>query len=134
MDKVKRARVVTSMIFLGMTLVAVSMNLVQPSAAQGVVSLTATPSSIFANTPTVVTFQAFIPSDSNLIPSSPNLLRFVGAAWINVGRMFDDGTNGDSIAGDNVYTLQLEVNSSPSDVLLFRASVGFRRQLLESIF
>ncbi|MCM3905527.1 MAG: PKD domain-containing protein [Pyrinomonadaceae bacterium] len=130
MNRMKRTRAV-SLTLLGMILIVVSVIMGDSIAAQGVsITLTATPSDVVVNTPTIVTFQATIPPDPNLITASPNLLRLVGGAWTNVGRMYDDGTHGDATPGDNIYTAQTEVNELQLGAVSFRASVAYLKQLL----
>jgi PKD repeat protein/flagellar hook assembly protein FlgD len=99
------------------------------SAAQGTIALKITPAAVLANTPTVVTFQATIPADANLLPTSPNLLRLNGGTAVNLGRMYDDGTNGDAVAGDGVYTRQATLNEAVPTTLSFRVSVAYKGQL-----
>lgn len=81
----------------GVLLVA-SVCTVEPVAAQsqGIQSISATPAGAFIDTPTTITFRAAIPPDPKLIVTSPNLQRLVGTTWSNLGRLYDDGTHGDS--------------------------------------
>ncbi len=94
-------------------------------AAPGIASLTATPSAAFLNVPTAITFQVDIPRKPRIVRSSPTLWRFVGSTWINVGQMFDDGTHGDSVPGDNTFTTQITLNESQPQLASFRTSVAY---------
>lgn len=63
------------------------------------------PSIIGVNTPTQVTATAQI-DDSRLIQTSVNLLRLdaQGNTVANLGAMYDDGTNGDAVVGDRIFS------------------------------
>lgn len=116
------------------TLLVASVCTVEPVAAQsqGIQSISATPAGAFIDTPTTITFRAAIPPDPKLIVTSPNLQRLVGTTWSNLGRLYDDGTHGDSTAGDNIYSAQAAVNEAALGTLSFRASVAFQGQVLRA--
>ena len=97
--------------------------------AQPVQSITAIPSAVAANTPTTVTISAAI-TDRNLIPNSMTLLRISPTGGPAVlGVLHDDGVNGDQIAGDQLYTLRINLNDAPGAIGL-QVSVALRGQLL----
>jgi Carboxypeptidase regulatory-like domain len=68
--------------------------------------------------------------DPALIAASPNLQRIdpSGAVTI-VGALRDDGTNGDSVAGDRVFTLSFVVNATEAGELRYRVSAAFTGKL-----
>src|SRR5437016_3941497 len=69
---------------------------------------TAMPPAIPIGTQTLVTVTASIP-DPSLIPDSVNLLRINpnGVTPTILGSLHDDGKNGDLLAGDQLYTIQV---------------------------
>jgi hypothetical protein len=92
-------------------------------------TLAAFPTVLTANTPSIVTFTLPVP-DTSLIPNSINLLRF-GAAGTQptvLGVMADDGKNGDAVAGDGIYTLQVTFNA-PIGQFAIAVSAAFRGRL-----
>jgi hypothetical protein len=129
----QRMRVISSVLFV-VAMLLTSNLIVEPSTAQnqGITAFTATQTDAFVNTPTTITFRATIPSNPNLITTSPNLQRLVGNTWTNLGTMYDDGTHGDASAGDNIYSAQAAVNESQLGTISFRASVAYRGQLQRS--
>lgn len=92
--------------------------------------LSADKSVIVVSTPTSVTFKLAIPSNPNLIATSPNLQRLSGGVWTAVGRLYDDGTHGDLASGDNVFTLQVPLNEVQLGSISYRASSGYKGSLL----
>ena len=76
--------------------------------------------------PTQIRFQVSIP-DSALIPGSVNLLRLTsyGSPTI-IGTFHDDGLNGDSFAGDGVFTWQGTLTESTVGQVGFQVSAAFR--------
>jgi len=86
--------------------------------------------SVPAGVATPVTFTATI-SDATVIAGSVNLLRIdsAGRATI-VGTMHDDGVNGDSAAGDQVYSFLLNVFEQNSGTVNYRVSAAFPGSLL----
>jgi len=91
------------------------------------------PSSILVNTPTTVNISARI-TDSSLIPSSVNLQRLdVNNKVVAIlGILRDDGLNGDAIAGDKIFTIQISFNEEIGLIRL-RISAAFRG-ILKRIF
>lgn len=65
--------------------------------------------------------------DKTLIPNSITLYRVDDQDQIiaPVGQMFDDGTHGDSLKGDNLFTLTVPLNEAKPVILFFRASASY---------
>ena len=82
--------------------------------------VSATPSSITVNTPTTVTVTIPIPAPT-LISNGVNLLRLGATGMPTIlGVMHDDGKNGDAVAGDHIYTLQVNFNEPSAGTVSFR--------------
>jgi hypothetical protein len=90
----------------------------------------ATPTIVARNTQTMVTVTASI-TDPSLIPGSVNLLRLdaSGSAVATLGTLRDDGTSGDLIAGDKIYTGQAILNEATSGQIRLQISAAFRGML-----
>jgi subtilisin family serine protease len=89
-------------------------------------SLSIQPNSIFAYSPTQVTFVANIDPDPKLIKNGVRLLRSSANGTLGiVGAMHDDGTNGDAVANDNQYTLTATFNEPYPGTLPFVVSVAY---------
>jgi hypothetical protein len=75
-----------------------------------------------------VTVTAKIGADPALIPESINLFRYDerGQLVAALGKMYDDGTNGDVAVGDHIYTTQLTLNEPQPSTALLRASAAYR--------
>lgn len=89
-------------------------------------SLSATPNTLFQNTTTSVRFVADVQPDPALIKNGIRLLRETNGVFGVVGTMNDDGLNGDAVANDNRYTLNLNVQTAGPSELNFRASAAYR--------
>lgn len=98
----------------------------QTAATPSVGTPTAVPALITINTPTVVTVTTAI-SDPSVIANGVNLLRLnaIGTSSI-LGVMHDDGNNGDALAGDNVYTIQVAFNEPAAGQIHLEVSAAFR--------
>jgi len=88
-------------------------------------SLNATPNTLFQNTTTSVKFIADVQPDPKLIKTSIRLLRETNGVFSVVGTMHDDGLNGDAVANDNRYTLNLNVQTGNPGDLNFQASAAY---------
>jgi subtilisin family serine protease len=88
-------------------------------------TLSASPNSLFVNTPTSVKFVADIEPDPKLLKQSVRLLQGSNGTFGLVGTMRDDGLGGDDVANDNRFTLVLNLSSSQTTALNFRASAGY---------
>ncbi len=91
----------------------------------------ADPATVKVNEETTVTIEATVTASETLIPNSINLLRYNQSNEIvaNLGAMFDDGTNGDQVAGDRIYTRQISLKEVQAGSLLLKASVAYRGQM-----
>lgn len=98
---------------------------VPPMAHANFNGLSATPNSLFANTPTTVTFIANLQPDSTLIKSGVRLLRAKEGVYTTVGTMHDDGLSGDAVAGDNQFTLVVSLPAADVGEYQFRASAAY---------
>lgn len=49
------------------------------------------------------------------------------------GRMYDDATNGDAVAGDDVYSLRISISQPPPEGIRIQASVPFMRVLRRAV-
>lgn len=65
---------------------------------------------------------------STLLPETVTLIRYDknDKAVANLGRMYDDGTHGDALRGDNLFTTQITINESVPQIIKFKASVANR--------
>jgi hypothetical protein len=103
-------------------------------AASAALRLKAVPALINTGVPTTTTFIANIEPNPNLIVESVTLIEVnaAGQAIRVVGRMYDDGTNGDQIKNDNNYTLQMTISELLPISLQYQASVAYRGALLRT--
>jgi RHS repeat-associated protein len=100
-------------------------------AAQSVTLTSAEPAQILIARSSIVRFSAEI-SDPSLITTSVNLLR-VGLPNTNptiVGVLHDDGLNGDAIAGDGRYSIEVTLNEPAAKKVVYRISAAFKGRLL----
>lgn len=90
---------------------------------------TAIPTMLIVNTATTVTVAVSITPTP--ITASVNLLRLgaTGAQSTILGVMHDDGKNGDVVAGDGVYTLQLPFNEPSAGEIELAVSAAFQGHL-----
>lgn len=101
-----------------------------------VANLEATPNGFFINNPTTVTFTVQVDiSDSNLIASSASLIRYNQQNQVvgTPSKLFDDGSNGDMVAGDGIFSRQLTINENAPTAILFKASFAYKG-LLRRVF
>lgn len=108
-------------------------------AVQSVDWAQAEPNNALTNTPTTVTITAQIGVDPDLIPYSVYLIKYneTYRPVANLGRLYDDGTHGDSLQGDNIFTALITVNEPSPTTLNFRVSVAYRgtlRRVLSDFF
>jgi hypothetical protein len=87
----------------------------------------AAPTTIAVNSPTLVTFTSRI-TDPKLKKRSVILLRLDASGKPSdiLGRLKDDGLNGDAVANDGVYTLQTTLNESSLGQVGFRVAARFK--------
>jgi hypothetical protein len=95
--------------------------------------LLVTPQTVLKSKSTVVTFTLAVPPSAIFIPTSPNVQRQKGTTWtIAASRMYDDGTHGDAVSDDGIYTAQVELNEETTGSIVFRASVAYKGQIQRS--
>src|SRR5713226_6793002 len=79
-------------------------------AAPTVGTTNAMPPLINVGIPATITVTSII-TDASLIPTSVNLLRlYSNGTTAILGQLNDDGKNGDQIAGDKTFTVQVTLN------------------------
>ncbi len=100
-------------------------------AVQSVDWAKADPDGIFVNEPTTVTITAQVGVDPAFIPTSVYLIEYNQAyrPVANWGRLYDDGTHGDSLSGDNIFTTQIGINELSPTTINFKVSVAYRGTL-----
>jgi hypothetical protein len=100
----------------------------EPGPLQSIELIKIDPSGTDINQPAALTVTAQVGGDSTLLATSVNLLRYndQGVLVANLGRMYDDGTNGDSTPGDNVFTFLFTLSEAQPMMVILRASVAYR--------
>jgi len=100
-----------------------------PTPAISIGTASAFPATLAAQTPTTITVIIPIP-DNSLIPGSVNLLRLgtVGTQPTILGKLHDDGVNGDVLAGDGIYSFQVGF-TEPVGHFTLVVSAAFRGRL-----
>ena len=88
------------------------------------------PMTVVGGQATVVTITATLFNNLPFIKSSVTLWLFddAGNALANLGQMFDDGTNGDAVSADNIYTKQITLNEIGPKYVIFRVSADVAPQ------
>lgn len=115
----------------GLALLALSVAI--PSIAQAAPSITlasAEPAQILAGQTGQVRISALI-NDPSLIAGSVNLQRvgLPNTTPIIVGKLHDDGLNGDATAADGRYTIEISLNEPAAKQVVYRISAAFKGQL-----
>jgi hypothetical protein len=96
------------------------------SPAPTIGAATAVPTVIPVNTPTIVTVTSII-ADPALIPTNVNLLRINSNSNPTIlGRLLDNGTNGDAVAGDKIFTAQVNFTETTTGQIQLQISAAFR--------
>jgi hypothetical protein len=93
----------------------------------------AQPDAMFVgDTATVVTVTASVASDATLLSTSVNLIQLNadGSAAGVVGRLYDDGTHGDAVAGDGIFSGQFVFTPTAVATEYFAATASYRGTLL----
>ena len=100
-------------------------------AAPAVGPVAITPATAVVGVPTVVTVTALI-EDPLLIPASVNLQQIdaTGKVVAIVGTLRDDGTNGDVVAGDKVFSARVTLNEAQEGSVSLRVSAAFKGLLM----
>lgn len=108
------------------SLLLMSVSGVCTQAAPTIGATGATPTSINASTPTTITVTSVI-TDPTLITTGINLIRLnPGGASTILGQLHDDGLNGDAVAGDKTFTLQVTLNEVNAGQVQLQVSAAFR--------
>jgi hypothetical protein len=100
-------------------------------AVQSVDWAKAEPNVILINQSTQVTIKAKVAPDPSLISSSVSLIQYdaMGNPIANLGILYDDGTHGDTLPKDNIFTTQLTFNKASPTTMYFRVSVAYKGKL-----
>lgn len=82
-----------------------------------------------------VTIEATVTPAPDLLPASVTLLRYNSENDFeaSLGQMFDDGTHGDRLPSDNIFTTQVITKEATPKIISFRASVAYRGQLKRTL-
>lgn len=92
-----------------------------------------TPSYVSVAKSNTMTATAYVKGDATnpVIATGVNLLRLdaVGKVLVTLGQMWDDGTHGDAIAGDGIFTLAFTVNESVMGDIRLQVSAAFYKLL-----
>jgi len=88
---------------------------------------TANPDGIFINEPTLVTVTVQLGADPELILTEVYLLRVdeQGNVIANLGRLYDDGTHGDELPGDGIFTTQYEFVENNTGEIRLKVSANY---------
>jgi len=86
---------------------------------------------VTVNILTSVKIMAQVAFDANLIRSSVNLIQVDqnGKQIANLGALYDDGTHGDSAAGDNIFMNKFIINETTPKYLYYKVSVAYKGTL-----
>ncbi|MBX9660406.1 MAG: hypothetical protein K2X00_17750 [Nitrospiraceae bacterium] len=105
-----------------------------PSAAstdptQIIYNISISPTTLIANQPTTVIVSAALGDNPALLPEGIviNKLTSAGQSSSLLGRMYDDGTHGDTVANDKLFTTTITLSESSS--LTLEVSVPYRGRL-----
>jgi len=89
----------------------------------------ATPGGVFSGELTNVLVTAQVAVDAALIPTSVNLIRKTPSGQsVVIGRMYDDGTHSDALAGDGTFTIQFVLNEPNPGTVDVTATAAYRGQ------
>lgn len=118
-----------SRLLLGLTIGIVS--IVHPSvsvAVQRIDAVSVEPGLVFTGRTTLVLITARVAFDVNLIPSSVKLIQVDedGTPLFVLTRLFDDATEGDQVAGDNIFTAVHEFRFPRPQEIHLQVSASYR--------
>jgi hypothetical protein len=102
-------------------------------AAPSITVPTPYPDAIAVNSLVVVTIKAQIGTDPTLIRNSVNVVRLTPAAGQTlgvIGNLYDDGTHGDSVAGDGIFSGQISFTEPQIGAVELVISAAVRGSLL----
>jgi hypothetical protein len=94
------------------------------SSTAAIRNLAVTPTSIHAHAATRVLVTAQI-RNPGLIPGSISLIRLDSSGTpIVIGKLHDDGRDGDAVAGDGIYSAQITLNEPAAGLVGLKVSVS----------
>lgn len=104
------------------------------SASAAVLPPSTDPPAITVSTPTTIKVTSLI-TDANVLAGSVNVQRLdaTGRAIAVLATLRDDGTNGDVLAGDRVYSGSFTLNESRLEPMRLRVSAALRGVLLRPV-
>jgi hypothetical protein len=107
---------------------AVAASSVYGQALQPINTLIPSPSLVYINTPASITFVANVSVNPNVLPGGVSLTQVTSGGNLiqAIGQMYDDGTHGDAVPGDNNFTLQVTVANPTPTQLFYRATVALK--------
>jgi hypothetical protein len=113
---------------------ALTLSVLPVEGAQVVGTTTATPTTAPVGVGTVVTVVSAI-SDPSLIASSVLLQRIdsAGRVLATLGIPVDDGSGGDAVAGDGLFTVRTTVFETVSGPVILRVSAAFQGKLTRAL-
>ena len=114
---------------LAIAVVVALFAMLQTPRAQSSLFLSAEPGSIFVSTSSNVLWELRIPIGVSVVPNGVYLQRLISSKWSVVGLLYNDGTHGDKVANDSIYTATVPLQETVGPVS-FRASVPVPGQLL----
>jgi hypothetical protein len=128
-----RRRVTYSYCILGV--IAVSCPCHFLAAAPLIDWLKVTPAQVPAGSATTALATAQLGVDATLLPQSVTLFKYnaAGRLLANLGRMYDDGTHGDTLQGDNIFSAQVTLNEPVPGPMIFKATVAYGAPLNKRI-
>jgi hypothetical protein len=90
----------------------------------------ASPDVIFTGTNSQILVTAVVKPDPNLIPNSVTVIRLDTTTNTLLGRLYDDGTHGDELAGDNTYSTVLPLRgNATSGQITFAVTAAYQSDL-----
>src|SRR5262249_40838643 len=88
------------------------------------------PATLVVNSPTLLTVTSQITSspDNPVVPASVKLesVDATGAVLATLGTLYDDGTHGDAVAGDGLFTTQVSVTETAPGTLRLHVAATFQ--------
>jgi hypothetical protein len=113
--------------FVALAILVCAAGVVWLSAAPSIGTTAVSPTVVGVNTPAQVTVTAQI-SDATLISTSVNILQTdaTGRVLANLGRMYDDGTNGDTVSGDKTFSRSFPLTTSSLGDTYFQVTAAFK--------
>jgi hypothetical protein len=98
------------------------------SPTQHLQAVQVSPQFVNAGQSVTITASVRVDVDRTLIPSSITLYRVDDQDQVveSVGQMFDDGTHGDALKGDNIFSTTVTLNEATPEIVFFRASASYQ--------